>query len=283
MLCFVFAALVVILDQFFKRWVVITLSSGGEQVLIPNVFSLIYVENTGAAFSILADQRWLLASIAFVMAIVLIAILLRYTDGFWGTLGLASVLGGTIGNLIDRVFNGYVVDMFRWTLFFEFAIFNIADIFITLGVITFCIHFITLSYRTQSDEKKAVEHMPSGDTFEFFDMLDGRDMPENDDFSDTKVIPSLHTETYSDPTYAEQPDYDDFQDTGYDDYDDPIPDQDAFEHSSTPQFEFSSTQQVENTSILDELNALESNLDAFDDDYSIDELLREYGFENDDP
>jgi signal peptidase II len=190
MLCFVFAALVVILDQFFKRWVEITLAAGGETVVIPGIISLMYVENTGAAFSILANQRWLLAGIAFVAAIVLIFILLRYTDGFWGTLGLAAVLGGTVGNLIDRVFRGYVVDMFR-TLFMRFAIFNIADIFITLGFITFCVHFIISSIKAAKREKEAFEDAKVEDIDEQYDMYEyeeEQDVPDYDDFSETTVV-----------------------------------------------------------------------------------------------
>ena len=151
MLCFVFAALVVLLDQLFKRWVVITLMVGEETVVVNGLLNLLHVENSGAAFSILPDHRWLLAAISFVAALVLIAILLRYNEGFWGTLGLASVLGGAVGNLIDRVFHGYVVDMFRFP-FMEFAIFNIADIFITLGMITFCIFFIITSFRSGGEK-----------------------------------------------------------------------------------------------------------------------------------
>ena len=151
MLRFIFSILVVLLDQFFKRWIVITLDVGQETSVIPGLLSLFHLQNTGAAFSFMADQRWMLAGIQFAAAFVLIMILLRYTDGFWGTLGLAAVLGGTIGNLIDRVFLGYVVDMFRF-LFVDFAIFNIADIFITLGFATFLIHFIVSSFR--SDKKR---------------------------------------------------------------------------------------------------------------------------------
>ena len=157
MLCFVFSALVVLLDQFFKRWIVLTMAINGEMELIPGIIKLTRVENYGASFSILSDQRWLLVGISFAACVLLIFIMLRYNEGFWGTLGLASLLGGAASNLFDRVLHGYVVDMFE-PVFINFAIFNIADIFITLGGITFCIFFIISSIRGGKSSKKAHDH-----------------------------------------------------------------------------------------------------------------------------
>jgi len=203
MLCFVFAALVVLLDQFFKRWIVITLAGGGESMeIIPGVLSLIYVENTGAAFSILADQRWLLVGVSLAVSLLLIAILLRYNDGFWGTLGLSAVLGGAVGNLIDRAFYGYVVDMFKPLIFPNFAIFNIADVFITLGGITFCVFFIITSVRAEKDALR--EGAPEEDDFfdESYDPYDpsGEQYDEvYDSSADTRVIPTRRG------THADEP------------------------------------------------------------------------------
>ena len=290
MLCFVFAALVVVLDQFFKRWIVITLSAGGENVIVPGILSLIYVENTGAAFSILADQRWLLSGIAFAAAIVLILILLRYTEGFWGSLGLAAVLGGTIGNLIDRVFQGYVVDMFR-TLFMNFAIFNIADIFITMGFAVFCIHFIASTIRTARDERDALREARADDDVDFYDsydLPDGKDMPDYEDFSDTKVVTSTRTVTrpadpppeysnieaivdvYSPKMPEPQPE----PDTGRSE---PSSWQEYYEPEPRPQPKGDITSALEALSALD---ALEHELSSIDD-YDVDKMLREYGFEED--
>ena len=159
MLIFVFSALIVLTDQFFKHWIVLTHDIGEKTVLIPGFLSLFRLHNPGAAFGFLSGQPWwLLASIQFVAAVFLVMVILRYTEGFWGSLGLAAVLGGTIGNLIDRVFAGWgtdvahhVVDMFRFT-FIDFAIFNIADVFITLGFLAFLIHFIVVTF--QSDKNK---------------------------------------------------------------------------------------------------------------------------------
>jgi len=121
MLCFLFAALIVALDQFFKQWILRTLEVGESgPAIIPGVLGLTRWENDGAMLNILSGQQWLLAAIALGAAVVLVMILLRYNEGFWGTIGLAAVLGGTIGNLADRIFNdGKVVDMFE-TLFMRF-------------------------------------------------------------------------------------------------------------------------------------------------------------------
>jgi len=168
--------------------------------------SLIYVENTGAAFSILSDQRWLLVGVAFVASLFLVAILLRYNEGFWGTLGLSAVLGGAVGNLVDRVFNGYVIDMFRPLLFPNFAIFNIADIFITLGGITFCIFFIISSVRSEKKTPESAEPEPDAFDEELYDPYEYAQTQPEDGFdysSDTKVLPSRRTAAEQAPVYFE--------------------------------------------------------------------------------
>ena len=141
MLCFVFAALVVVLDQLFKYWITIELASGGQISIIPKILELTYLENTGAAFGIFENSRWPLAAVSLVGVIILIAVIMRYDGGFWGNLGLASVLGGAAGNMVDRILQGYVVDMFQFKPI-NFAVFNIADCFITIGAVLFCIHLI---------------------------------------------------------------------------------------------------------------------------------------------
>jgi len=177
MLCFVFAALIVALDQLFKRWIVITIPVGeyGAEV-IPGILRLRHLENDGAMLNILSGQQWLLAGIALVVSIALVMVLLRYNEGFMGTLGLSAVLGGAVGNLIDRVFNGgNVIDMFE-TRFIRFPIFNFADVFITLGCATFIIHFIIVSLRAEREPLADAE----GDYVDFSE--DGDDV--YDEFPD---------------------------------------------------------------------------------------------------
>ena len=272
MLCFVFAALVVLLDQFLKQWVVLTIELRGHVAIIPGVIGLTNEGNPGAAFNILMNQRWLLVGIAIVAAILLVAILLRYNDGFWGTLGLAAVLGGTVGNLIDRLLHGYVVDMFD-LYFMEFAIFNIADIFITLGGITFLIYFIITAFRpsgvrdnpalleigeTNDDNEPPDDRFGVEDQIGLYDFEYGDDNPEqapdaDDALSDTKTI-QIRYPARSAPEPG-------IIDSAYDD-EEPLEDI---------------------MSAIEALNELESDFLETDilEDYDIDDLLREYGFEDD--
>lgn len=143
MLYFIIAALIVMLDQISKYYLTLQLSSGPDINLIPGVIRLTYQENTGAAFSFMSDMRWVLVGISSVVVIVIIAALIKYRDKFDLVLklGLAAVLGGAFSNLLDRVIFGYVADFFEFQ-FVRFAVFNVADIFITIGGIVFCIYYL---------------------------------------------------------------------------------------------------------------------------------------------
>ena len=271
MLCFVFAALIVVLDQFIKRWVLLTIDLYGSMELIPGVIGLTRYENTGAALGILAGQRWLLIGVAFIAALLLIAILLRYNEGFWGTLGLAAVLGGTVGNLIDRISYGHVVDMFDLQ-FMRFAIFNIADIFITLGGLTFLIYFIVstvkppkaegMIYEVASVEDSLEERPFIEDEIGLYDFNYGDDSYDTDQYEydaslDTESIlasiPGVETKTSATFVETEQ---------SIDSYIGPPADV---------------------TSALEALSELELELQESGalDDYDLDDLLKEYGFEDD--
>lgn len=124
---------IVLVDQWFKTWIMESVPLGGRIEFFPGVLSLTYVQNTGAAFSMLRDNNWIL------MILVPICILLLFwalTSGVvkhsMGKIALCLLLAGAAGNYIDRVFYGFVVDMFH-VEFMDFAIFNIADCAITTG------------------------------------------------------------------------------------------------------------------------------------------------------
>ena len=241
LLVFVFAALVALLDQFFKRWIMITISSGGETVVIPRILNLIYVRNYGAAFGIFSGNRWPLAGVMLLVVIVLIIVLLRYNGNFWARLGLAAVLGGGVGNLFDRVVRGYVVDMFELQ-FVNFAIFNIADIFITLGGILFIVGFIASSVRSdRGDEDDNIIDFPLSydDDEEEYDET----IPILPKYHD----PAIETTSESPPPSEYVPDMDFTLDLGNDSGID--------------------TSKLSETSILE--------------DYDLDRLLRDYGLEDD--
>ena len=138
---FVIAALIVAGDQLFKYFITLRLALGGQIQLVPGVVHLIYVENTGAAFSILPGMRWVLIGLPVVAILLLIFVLIKFKMNALGRFALAAVLGGAAGNLIDRIALGHVVDMFELE-FMQFAIFNIADCFITVGAVLFLIYII---------------------------------------------------------------------------------------------------------------------------------------------
>ncbi len=138
--------LVLIIDQAAKFWTTknILLDAIGDECvsLIPGVVHMTNVHNYGAAFSILENARWLLVvvSLAFVIAIIVfISMEIIHTPFAKWTAVL--VMAGALGNCIDRVLYGYVVDMFELE-FMNFAVFNVADMFITVCGILFCIHVI---------------------------------------------------------------------------------------------------------------------------------------------
>lgn len=123
---------VLILDQLAKHIVMSTMMLGQSIPVIPGIFHITYILNPGAAFGILADARWFFVAVAFVM----FAFFLRYYSWLKEQsrllrYGCAAMLSGAIGNMIDRVQSGFVVDFFDFRIW---PIFNIADIAIVLGV-----------------------------------------------------------------------------------------------------------------------------------------------------
>jgi signal peptidase II len=134
--------LVFVIDQASKFYVDNALILYQQVVVIPGYFSWTLAYNTGAAFSFLAGasgwQRWLFALIAIVVSAVLVVWLKRLkADETWLAMALALVLGGALGNLLDRVLFGHVVDfiLVHWQHRWYFPAFNVADSAITLGAI----------------------------------------------------------------------------------------------------------------------------------------------------
>ena len=121
-------------DQLIKYAVLHSSLAAGETVtLIPHVLQLRYVENTGAAFSLLSDHTVLLSVVtAAVIAAGVVLILSGRIRSRFLSVVIACVLAGGLGNLIDRIFRGFVVDYIE-VLFVNFAVFNFADCFVTVG------------------------------------------------------------------------------------------------------------------------------------------------------
>jgi len=132
-------AALIALDQVVKAYVVQNITLGEIKSWIPNLVSLTYLQNRGAAFSILQDQQLLFAVINLVVVVGAIWYLHKHMeDSFWMVLGLKLIIAGGLGNFIDRVSQGFVVDMFHLD-FINFAIFNVADSYLTVGVIVLLI------------------------------------------------------------------------------------------------------------------------------------------------
>ena len=132
-------AALIALDQLVKAYVVQNIALGEIKSWIPNLVSLTYLQNRGAAFSMLQNQQWFFAVITLVVMAGAIWYLHKHIeDSFWIVFGLVLIIAGGLGNFIDRISQGFVVDMFHLD-FVNFAIFNVADSYLTVGVIVLMI------------------------------------------------------------------------------------------------------------------------------------------------
>jgi len=123
------AVLTVIADQLVK---LLARGLKGSVTLIPGLLGLKYAQNTGMAFSMLSGQSWLLGLPSGVLIVLGWRVLRRYRLGRWSRIAAMLMLGGAVGNMIDRLLLGYVIDMFE-VLAFRFAIFNVADAALSVG------------------------------------------------------------------------------------------------------------------------------------------------------
>ncbi|MBP3480264.1 MAG: signal peptidase II [Clostridia bacterium] len=149
-------AAIVALDQLTKYLVVKNMELYDEISVIPGFFGLNYVRNKGAGLGVLSGARWVFMIVTTVVIIV-VSILL-FIDFFKSRLAdtaLVFILAGGIGNMIDRIFLGEVVDFFQFQIkLFDF-IFNVADVFVTFGTVLFVIYY--LFYYGKDKEKTNVK------------------------------------------------------------------------------------------------------------------------------
>lgn len=134
---YLYMFLFVLVDQVSKNLVDFYITLNNSISIIPNFFSLTYVRNIGAAFSLLKGSRYFLI-IASIIALNII--FLYFIKGKklsnYNLIVYSMLLGGILGNLIDRILYGYVIDFLDFTIFgFDFAIFNLADTFIVISII----------------------------------------------------------------------------------------------------------------------------------------------------
>lgn len=139
---FVILFVLILTDQLVKLWVTKNLTPDVEKSFLPGFINIQYVINYGSAFGLNQGKTVLLVVFAFIIAFALL--------GWWvfsksttNVVGITFILSGTIGNLIDRFrYNGGVVDFLKWDLFNPKTIFNIADIFVTIGIIIIVVALI---------------------------------------------------------------------------------------------------------------------------------------------
>ena len=136
---YLIALVVIVLDQLTKLWVVRDFFYG-ESLEITGFFNLVLAHNTGAAFSLLADaggwQRVFFVGIALVASVVIAWLLKKHRNEPLFCLALSGILGGALGNVIDRVRSGYVVDFLDFhAMGYHWPAFNVADMAITGGAI----------------------------------------------------------------------------------------------------------------------------------------------------
>ncbi|MBQ9861771.1 MAG: signal peptidase II [Clostridia bacterium] len=136
-------AALVSLDQLTKWLAVLSLKNAETITLIPKVLGLTYVENAGAAFGILQGQRWFFLILTGVVMAAILWLLLfgKFRKYLLFNISATLIVAGGIGNFIDRLIHGYVVDFIE-VLFFEFPVFNVADCFVVVGSVLLLVFFL---------------------------------------------------------------------------------------------------------------------------------------------
>lgn len=142
MIYLIITAILIITDQITKVIATGMLKQIGTIEVIKNIISFTYVENRGAAFGILQNHRWLfiLFTICAIIAIIVYTIKVKPQSKLYMWSASLIVAGG-IGNLIDRIWREYVVDMIEFT-FINYPVFNFADICVVVGAILLCIYVL---------------------------------------------------------------------------------------------------------------------------------------------
>ena len=146
-------ALCVAADQAVKLYVTAHLALYETAPLLPGFVELFYIRNTGGGFSILEGQTWLLTLVTALLmagiAVLLVKKIFPHPLAMWT---LTLILGGGLGNLIDRVRLGYVVDMFNFQ-FMSYPVFNLADVLVVGGTIGFAAYYLLLHDKVQAKKE----------------------------------------------------------------------------------------------------------------------------------
>ena len=150
-----FAAGIVAADQITKFLTVANIALREDKPFIPNFLSLTYEQNRGAAFSSFEGMQWLFALIFIVFTVLILWEYFKKSMPFstFDRWCIAAIYGGGLGNMIDRMRMGYVVDMIQ-TDFMDFPVFNVADCFITCGCFALMVSLIFFNKEFWKEEKK---------------------------------------------------------------------------------------------------------------------------------
>ena len=149
------AVAITVADQVTKYLTVQNIPLFGKVEAIEGLFHFTYVQNTGAAFSSFEGMQWLFALIFLFFTVAIIWEFWKKSMGFtiFERWCIAAIWAGGLGNMIDRIRMGYVVDMVCLD-FMNFPVFNVADIFITCGCIVLLLHLVIFNRAFWKDEKK---------------------------------------------------------------------------------------------------------------------------------
>jgi len=151
LLYFVFITIFVSLDQFSKLAIVRYIKPGNRIVVIRDFFNISHVHNYGAGFSILQNARFFLITLTIVACFALIYLLVTSDKkDVFSRISYLLILSGAIGNFIDRIRLGYVIDFLDFKIFgYDFPVFNVADCFITVGCFLLIIKILWESYHAK--------------------------------------------------------------------------------------------------------------------------------------
>lgn len=152
------AVILIGLDQATKHLALLKLEPIGSMVLLDGFMDLTFVKNYGVAFGMFSGQRWLILLLAGAITIALMYFYVKLpkTNEYkFVRMAMVLVFAGAIGNMIDRCFRGYVVDFFEFT-FFKWPVFNMADIYVVIGVLVLA-YLIMFVIKEPEEEKKKDE------------------------------------------------------------------------------------------------------------------------------
>ncbi len=155
--------LMVLLDQAVKYWAFTVVKAQATLPVVDGIFHFTYVENRGAAFSLFErlDSPWIFAVLAVIVSVMIFVVLKRgLVQTSLGRLSLVLILSGALGNAVDRITHGFVIDMFDFR-FINFPVFNVADILICTGGVLF-VWYVMFQHqdgqKTEQPEKPETHH-----------------------------------------------------------------------------------------------------------------------------